>query len=256
MSKYDGPSYKKDQKRLKKSEFPFYRDSAQATKKDNLFDRSKTSKFEKPIKITREINVDVTEKLFSEEINKSNDERKKWLSNENKDDSKTAQLSSYKKSNSNKSKEDSKSAEMFKRDEATYQKRRSSTPFKVQKIPSPYYGFNKNLKIETAKVNYKKILRTLEKKEDDFILSIDHLCEPIINLDDDENKTNQENQKVLQQPSLLEQPKKKLSRSLSAMIEEERDNQINRQNKGTSYFNTINIVQETKKNNKPRSYTS
>ena len=215
MSKYDGPSYKKNQKRLKKSEFPFYRDSAHATKKDNLFDRSKTSKYEEPIKITRELNVDTAEKLFSEQVDESNHERTKRLSNKQTIDNEIKSSFSYKKNSASYLKEEDKSEGIFEKELATYQKRRSSTPFKVQKIPSPYYGLNKHIEKETTKVNYKNIATSLQKEEDDFILSHDHLCERISKRYTEDNSVAEKNH---HQVNLSERPKKKLNRSIAKMI--------------------------------------
>ncbi|MGB6178037.1 hypothetical protein, partial [Carnobacterium sp.] len=260
MSKYDGPSYKKNQKRLKKSEFPFYSDSAHATKKDNLFDRSKTSKYDKPIKITREINVELTEKLFSEQVNETNDERIKRLpSRQHNNHSETVQPHSHERNDLTRKNQGKILEEIVKSEEATYQERRSSTPFKVQKIPSPYYGLNKKLEQEIKKVNYRKIAVHLEKEEEEFILFDNYLCDHISKLYIEEEKIIH-----IEQPTIIEQPKKKLSRSLAAMIEEEQENQINSQKQRTNYFSeksereesTRNVNSETDFTTKPNDLNS
>ena len=56
-----------------------------------------------------------------------------------------------------------------------FQEGRSSTPFKVQKIPSPYYGFQERSNKKKEETNYTTILLELEKKPEDFLLFEEHL---------------------------------------------------------------------------------
>ncbi|WP_414839928.1 DNA translocase FtsK [Carnobacterium sp. TMP28] len=233
MSKYDGPSYKKNQKRLKKSEFPFYRDSAHVTEKDGLFDKTKTSKYEKSIKITREMNTNGSEKSFSEQINKTNDERKRLIPT--KQDN----------GNSNESSEKDNSNDLFKRDTAIYQKRRSSTPFKVQKIPSPYHGLSKTFR-KGITVDYSELAISLKKEEEDFILSYDHLCERLSKLYTKEAESTFEEPADSDQSVSLDNSKNKLNQSLETMIEEQ-DSQINHHKIGTNDFNDEDILEDSKK---------
>ncbi|MCA9765713.1 MAG: DNA translocase FtsK [Carnobacterium sp.] len=231
MSKYDGPSYKKNQKRLKKSEFPFYRDSAHVTEKDGLFDKTKTSKYENSIKISQKMNTNSSEKLFSEQVNKMNEEGKKSIPTKNKP---------------NESNEKDKSREIFKRDAAVYQKRRSSTPFKVQKIPSPYNGLSKTFRKGTT-VDYSELAISLKKEEEDFILSYDHLCERVSKLYTKEVNSACEEPVEIDQSISLEITNKTLNQPLETIIEEEQESQANHYEIGTNGFNDEGIFEDSKK---------
>ncbi|WP_313468203.1 DNA translocase FtsK [Carnobacterium sp.] len=242
MAKYDGPSYHKGQKRSNKSKFPFYRDSVRVTKKDNLFDRTKTSKFEQPVKISKEISAREPENLFSEFVNQNNLERKQRLGQtrkiavKKKEAVETNQLS------------DQKTTKKFLKEETSLvQNGRSSTPFKVQKIPSPYYGFQQRNENDDFKINYKKIAGKFKKEAGDFILLADHLSSTVQELFAEKQSSAlikpSETNVVVKKAEDEKQPvvsshlqKRTLRRSLAGMIEEDQNTQLNHGKNVSSYF--------------------
>lgn len=84
------------------------------------------------------------------------------------------------------------------------------------------------------------------KKEEDFILSYDHLCERISKLYTKETESTYKKQVDTKHPGSLESSKKKLNRSLATMIEEEQDSQVNQQKTRTNYFNNDVIFEDQK----------
>lgn len=242
MAKYDGPSYHKSQKRSNKTKFPFYRDSVRVTKKDNLFDRTKTSKFEQSVKIGKEMSARETETLFSEFINQNNVERKQRLGQARK-----AAVKKTEAAESNQSADQKPKTNNLKEETPLMHNGRSSTPFKVQKIPSPYYGFQQRNENDDFKINYKKIAGKFKKEAGDFILLADHLSSTVQELFAEKQssalmKTSEANV-VVKKAEDEKQPvgsshsqKRTLRRSLAGMIEEDQDTQLNHGKNVSGYF--------------------
>lgn len=248
MPKYDGPSYQKGQKRSHKSKFPFYRDSEHVTKKESLFNRTKHSQLEEPIKLTRELPTKGSEMLFSELISQNNLERKQRTEHSKIVATQKAQLKKEKEAMGNRIRNHEKAKEALKNDDTPFQTGRSSTPFKVQKIPSPYYGFQQNDKKEKKKIDYKKIAQELKKEANEFILLVDHLSAKMESLFKEEDALPVkaivleepvvlENTEEEKQPSAFNQRKRTLRRSLAGMIEEDQDTRLNHGKNVSGYFN-------------------
>ena len=242
MAKYDGPSYHKGQKRSNKSKFPFYRDSVRVTKKDNLFDRTKTSKFEQPVKIDKEMSAREPETLFSEFVNQNNLERKQRLGQTRK-----VAVKKTEAAESNQSSDQKSTKRFLKEETALVQNGRSSTPFKVQKIPSPYYGFQQRNENDDFKINYKKIAGNFKKEAGDFILLADHLSSTVQELFAEKQSSAlikpSETNVVVKKAEDEKQPvvsshlqKRTLRRSLAGMIEEDQNTQLNHGKNVSSYF--------------------
>ena len=248
MPKYDGPSYQKGQKRSHKTKFPFYRDSEHVAKKESLFTRTKNSQLEQPIKLTRELPTKGSEMLFSELISQNNLERKQRTEKSKVIATQKAQLKKEKEAMGNRIRNHEKAKEALKNDDMPFQTGRSSTPFKVQKIPSPYYGFQENDKKEKKKIDYKKIAQELKKEANEFILLVDHLSAKMESLFKKEHAvpfsaTTPEEPVVLENPeeekqsSSFNQRKRTLRRSLAGMIEEDQDTRLNHGKNVSGYFN-------------------
>ncbi|MBM6613429.1 DUF87 domain-containing protein [Desemzia sp. RIT804] len=70
----------------------------------------------------------------------------------------------------------------------SYQEDRSSTPFKVKQVPSPFYGYKERREEKKESINYAFIYKNLTKQNEDFLLFDEYLSElgeeQIINLED------------------------------------------------------------------------
>lgn len=58
-----------------------------------------------------------------------------------------------------------------------YQEDRSSTPFKVKKVPSPFYGYQERREEKKEEIQYAIIYQNLTKENEDFLLLEDYLSE-------------------------------------------------------------------------------
>lgn len=58
-----------------------------------------------------------------------------------------------------------------------YQEDRSSTPFKVKQVPSPFYGYRERREEKKETIQYAVIYQNLTKENEDFILFEDYLSE-------------------------------------------------------------------------------
>lgn len=58
-----------------------------------------------------------------------------------------------------------------------YQEDRSSTPFKVKKVPSPFYGYQERREEKKDEIQYAIIYQNLTKENEDFLLLEDYLSE-------------------------------------------------------------------------------
>lgn len=111
--------------------------------------------------------------------------------------------------------------------------KRSSTPFQVKKIPSPYYGFLER-PIE-RKVDYSLLKNKLKKTENEFILIEESMRKQIKLSESLKNKIPISNKR------------KGLKRTLTGIIEEDQKNQLERNKNMSSLFskNTkwkINVI--------------
>jgi len=176
MPKYDGPSYEKNQDRQKKFKFPFYRDAENATNKEESIKTSQLkNKNSQPTKQVikseeKDSRIDFTT------FQKDNISVRNYLSTIGKDEQqKQLELKKQKKQIEKRIKQTTYSKESLKHAATPFQEGRSSTPFKVQKIPSPYYGFQERSHKKSEETNYTTILLELKKKSEDFLLFEEYL---------------------------------------------------------------------------------
>lgn len=59
----------------------------------------------------------------------------------------------------------------------SYQEDRSSTPFKVKQVPSPFYGYKQRKEEKKDTINYAFIYENLSKQNDEFLLFDEYLSE-------------------------------------------------------------------------------
>ncbi|MER2179810.1 MAG: DNA translocase FtsK, partial [Carnobacterium inhibens] len=182
MPKYDGPSYQKDQDRQKKFKFPFYRDTQNVTNKEGSL---KTSALENEDSQSVNQNIKTNEKKHGFDFTafqKDNTSVRNYLSTIGKEEQmKQSEIKKQKKQVEKRIKQTNYSKESLKHAATPFQEGRSSTPFKVQKIPSPYYGFQDRAtsKGKNNAIDYLKITLALEKKPEQFLLFEEYLLNKI-----------------------------------------------------------------------------
>lgn len=166
MPKYDGPSYQKNQDSQKKFKFPFYRDAEKATNKEASIKishpKNNDSQTTNQLIKTNEKNSEVD---FTT-LQKDNNSVRNYLSTISKEEQKKQnELKKQKKKVEKRIKQTAYSKESLRHAATPFQEGRSSTPFKVQKIPSPYYGFQERSPKKNEDTNYLEILLKLEKNQ-------------------------------------------------------------------------------------------
>ncbi|WP_407372458.1 DNA translocase FtsK [Carnobacterium sp.] len=176
MPKYDGPSYEKNQDRQKKFKFPFYRDAENAASKEELIkkpqSKNKNSQPTKKVIKSEGKNSRIDFTTFQ----KDNISVRNYLSTIGKEEQqKQLELKKQKKQVEKRIKQTTYSKESLKHAATPFQEGRSSTPFKVQKIPSPYHGFQERSNKKIKEINYTTIRLELKKKSEDFLLFEEYL---------------------------------------------------------------------------------
>ncbi|WP_434088277.1 DNA translocase FtsK [Desemzia incerta] len=79
-----------------------------------------------------------------------------------------------------------------------YQEDRSSTPFKVKKVPSPFYGYQERREEKKESIQYAIIYQNLTKENEDFLLFEDYLSE--LGKEQFEQTDSNSEQEVLETP--------------------------------------------------------
>src|SRR5690606_30030288 len=79
-----------------------------------------------------------------------------------------------------------------------YQEDRSSTPFKVKKVPSPFYGYQERREEKKESIQYAIIYQNLTKENEDFLLFEDYLSE--LGKEQFEQTDSSSEQEVLETP--------------------------------------------------------
>ncbi|MFL2099210.1 DNA translocase FtsK [Desemzia sp. FAM 23989] len=83
----------------------------------------------------------------------------------------------YKQHETKQSEEPLLSSKGLKHKVTSYQEDRSSTPFKVKQVPSPFYGYKERREEKKESVNYAFIYENLSKQPADFLLFDEYLSE-------------------------------------------------------------------------------
>lgn len=169
MSNYDGPSYKNGRNTPKKFKFPFYSDTDTVSQKEKNETLNESKKInDKPVKRSREGHYSAPEAVFSEFLTRNDaysrmetKAAEKKEQREFEERKKRIEQRILDKENIRKSIEKTPTA---------LTDSRSSTPFKVQKVPSPVYGFKQEIKVASLGIDYQKMGQALKKEFDTFIL--------------------------------------------------------------------------------------
>nr|WP_315527758.1 DNA translocase FtsK [Carnobacterium maltaromaticum] len=169
MSNYDGPSYQNGRNTPKKFKFPFYSDTDKVSQKEKNETLNETKKIkDKPVKRSREGHYSAPEAVFSEFLTRNDaysrmetKAAEKKEQREFEERKKRIEQRILDKENIRKSIEKTPTA---------LTDSRSSTPFKVQKVPSPVYGFKQEKKVDSSSIDYQKMEKALKKEFDTFIL--------------------------------------------------------------------------------------
>ncbi|PLS42753.1 DNA translocase FtsK [Carnobacterium maltaromaticum] len=169
MSNYDGPSYQNGRNTPKKFKFPFYSDTDKVSQKEKNETLNETKKIkDKPVKRSREGHYSAPEAVFSEFLTRNDaysrmetKAAEKKEQREFEERKKRIEQRILDKENIRKSIEKTPTA---------LTDSRSSTPFKVQKVPSPVYGFKQEKKVDSSGIDYQKMEKALKKEFDTFIL--------------------------------------------------------------------------------------
>lgn len=169
MSNYDGPSYQNGRNTPKKFKFPFYSDTDKVSQKEKNETLNETKKIkDKLVKRSREGHYSAPEAVFSEFLTRNDaysrmetKAAEKKEQREFEERKKRIEQRILDKENIRKSIEKTPTA---------LTDSRSSTPFKVQKVPSPVYGFKQEKKVDSSGIDYQKMEKALKKEFDTFIL--------------------------------------------------------------------------------------
>lgn len=284
MSHYDGPRFQDERNNPKKFKFPFYTDTDKVTQKEkndssNTGNGLKNDVDQKPVKRSRDGKHTAPEAVFSEFLNRTDSytrvETNKVEMNEQK-------AFEERKKQIEKRIADKNMVRTSLEEAATpYTDSRSSTPFKVQKIPSPIYGYQREKKVVKSGVDYQKMAELMKKEFDTFLLlatneeeaswiqleddepSIELMLEPEEAFIDEVTEQEEMNEQEIDEAPLAdaveeltelepeveeEMANRRLQRSLQGMIEEEQDIRLNRGTNVARYFGESHeIIEEALK---------
>lgn len=272
MSNYDGPSYQGGQNHPKKFKFPFYSDTEQVRQNEKKQPLKKqpyetqNNETKRPVKLPKSGRHPAPDAVFSEFLHRTEEYTRKETNAVVK---KETQDFHTRKTNTERKVEAKQAAKQsIEKQPTAYHETRSSTPFKVQKIPSPIYGFQRDdVKKTIDEIDYDLLASRLKKEVDTFILLTENEDSVELEVEDgapdielitfeevlpaSELETTsqiQEKADCLEEEEELVIPqieethhdkKRGLSRSLAGMIEEEQDITINRGTNVARYFGEL-----------------
>lgn len=268
MSNYDGPSYQGGQNHPKKFKFPFYSDTEQVrqNEKKQPFKKqpyeTQNNETKRPVKLPKSGRHPAPDAVFSEFLHRTEEYTRKETNAVIKKE--TQDFHTRKNKTERKVEAKQAAKQSIEKQPTAYHETRSSTPFKVQKIPSPIYGFQRDdVKKTIDEIDYDLLASRLKKELDSFILLTENEDSVELEVEDDapdlelitfeevlpaselestsqiQEKSECLEEKELAIPQIEEthhDKKRGLSRSLAGMIEEEQDITINRGTNVARYF--------------------
>ncbi|MDT1938523.1 MULTISPECIES: DNA translocase FtsK [Carnobacterium] len=266
MSNYDGPSYQGGQNHPKKFKFPFYSDTEQVRQNEKKQPyETQNNETNRPVKLTKSGRQPAPDAVFSEFLHRTKEYTRKETNAVVK---KETQDFHTRKANTERKVETKQAVKhSIEKQPTAYHETRSSTPFKVQKIPSPIYGFQReDVKKTIDEIDYDLLAARLKKELNTFILLTENEDSVEIEVEKDVTPSKLitfeevlptsevENSRLIQEEEYLEETEKSripqieeihhdkkrgLSRSLAGMIEEEQDITINRGTNVARYFGEL-----------------
>lgn len=258
MTKYDGPSYKKGQKSLRKGKVPNNRKEHSENGNNSLFERNQQLINHQPVKRNRGTQHHAPDALFADLMKQNDYERNRAFQKEQEPHSRSKKREVI----DQRVEKQVKFKDSLKKPVTPYQMEQQSNTFRVKKVPSPYYGYNRFDEQKRSSADYYAAVKRLKKEPKDFLLFETYVSEYAKSIDTIPSKDQvepREKQSVYSisnevhytgsdkkisklnkenVPPFLTKKKRTLNRSLAGMIKEEQELKLNRKNTIPNYFDS------------------